>query len=132
MFLNQLNANEKLAFIALAEKAAEANGLIEDEEKRMIEAFRLEMNVGPDASLPFDDITALDVVAKGSERSRRIVFLELLALLKSGEDFDDEEREHAARLQTALGLDDETAQRINLQLGDYEYVYASLCETILV
>jgi len=132
MFLNQLSTNAKHAFMVLAEQAAEANGILEDEEKLMIEAFRIEMNIGQDMPVSFDDKTALDFIAQGSERTRRIVYLELLALLKSGEGYDDEEQEHVSRLQVELGLDDDTAQRIDSQLGDYEYVYTRLCETILV
>lgn len=132
MFLNHLSSDEKRAFISLAVQAAEVNGLLENEERQMLEAFRIEMGIGADVGTSIDAKTALALLAKGSERSRRIVFLELLALLKSGEGFDEQEREHARNLQEELGLDDDTVEQIDLQLGDYEYVYVSLCETVLV
>ena len=47
MFLNNLNNKQKKLFIQLAIKAAEANGIVELEEKNMLKSFAIEMNIPP-------------------------------------------------------------------------------------
>lgn len=69
MFLNNLNDDQKKLFIELAIKAAESNGTVALEEKNMLKAFAIEMNMKPVYSTDKDIESIIDeIIQKSSER----------------------------------------------------------------
>lgn len=92
MFLNKLNENEKVAFLELAHHIARSDNDFSDTQQGIIEKYRLEMQID-DIEYDidkFDIYTTLDKVQ--NQRSRKIVVLEIMALIYSDNFLHEEER----------------------------------------
>jgi uncharacterized tellurite resistance protein B-like protein len=92
MFLNKLNKNEKVAFLELAHHIARSDNDFSDTQKDIIEKYCLEMQIDDikyDVD-KFDIYTTLDKVQ--NQRSRKIVVLEIMALIYSDNFLHEEER----------------------------------------
>jgi len=92
MFLNRLNKEEKVAFLELAHHVARSDGDFADEEKEIISKYCMEMQI-EDIEFEeekFDIYTTLGKIEK--ERSRKIVILEIMALIYADNFLHEEER----------------------------------------
>lgn len=105
MFLNQLTAVEKEAFISLSVQAAKANGILATEEYVMIEEYCREMGI---PSFDTENIKSMDeiveVFQKSSERNKKIVLLEILGLVFSDGEYDTQEKTFIYDYAKKIGL----------------------------
>lgn len=105
MFLNSLNNIQKQLFQKLAIKAAEANGVVELEEKNMLKCFAVEMNIEP---FYFTDISMdnlmQEILKNSNEQVLRIFLFETLAIIISDSEFDEEEKKFVDTLSSKFGI----------------------------
>ena len=92
MFLNRLNQDEKMAFLELAHHIARSDNNFSEDQKSIIAKYCMEMQIEDityDAD-SFDIYTTLDKIK--DQRSRKIVLLEIMALIYSDDFLHEEER----------------------------------------
>lgn len=108
MFLKSLTATEQQAFIALAHRVAQADGVLVEAEAAMMRAYQDELGLAlqPEAMALEDAVAAF-----GSESSRRRAFLELIAVALADGHHHAAEVALLSRVQSAFGIDDATAER---------------------
>ena len=110
MFLHELNGEEKVAFMELAHLVAKSNGIVDEKEKRMLHTYSQEMglNISPTDlnQWSLEKITAFFE----SERIKRIVFLEAIAVAFADGVYHEEQKSLIGELKEALSIND----------GDYE------------
>ena len=132
MFLNSLSPTEKDNFMKLAMAMIKADGIVEDSEKQIMSAYANEMQI---AVRDFDEHDEIDraieeFAMNSTTQTKRIVFLELLALAFADGDHAAEEKALMRRLADTFGLDREfIEQAINLE-DAYVTVYSSLVNLI--
>lgn len=92
MFLNRLSSEEKVAFLELAHYVARSDNDFSEGEKGIIDKYCMEMqieNIEFDPDL-FDIYNTLDKIQ--SNGSKKIVLLEIMALIYSDDFLHEEER----------------------------------------
>lgn len=120
MFLNELNNEEKKAFLCLSVHAANANGVFEDEERAMMEEYCKEMGIAffdTKNTQPLEEI--MDIFQKSSKRVKKIVLLEILGLLYSDETYDDDEKKFVAEYGLKVGVSQEEIDMITFHIKRY-------------
>jgi len=104
MFLNQLSQEEKGAFLELAHHIARSDHDFSEDQKSIIAKYCMEMqmeNIEYDENT-FDIYTTLDKVK--NERSRKIVLLEIMALIYADDFLHEEERKVLEKILEEFGL----------------------------
>ncbi len=132
MFLNLLNNNQKELFLDLAIKAAEANGVVEIEEKNMLKAFSIEMQIPAryETIKSIDEI--LDTLEKiTAEKERRILTFELIGIIFADGQYDKREETFMSRISEKSGISMEQIQEMIEVLSEYEKVYDKICNVVL-
>lgn len=132
MFLNSLNPTEKDNFMKLAMTLIKADGVVEESEKQILSAYANEMQIqvrSLDEQCDTDKV--IEELAKSSSlKTRRIIFLELLALAFADGNYVAEEKELIKCLANAFELDKTFIDRaVNLEDA---YVAAYMSLVILV
>lgn len=92
MFLNRLNREEKIAFLELAHHIARSDNDFSETQKSIIDKYCMEMQI---EDIDYDDekfdiYDALAVIE--DRRSRKIVILEIMALIYADNFLHEEER----------------------------------------
>ena len=106
MFLNRLTLLEKETFISLGVRAAEANGIIVEEEYLALEEYCKEMGIAFFDVRNLRDMEYIVSVFSKSEKShKRIVLLELLGLMHIDKSYDEQEKEFVEKFANNIGLD---------------------------
>lgn len=132
MFLNSLNPTEKDNFMKLAMTLIKADGVVEESEKQILSAYANEMQIqvrSLDEQCDTDKV--IEEFAKSSSlKTRRIIFLELLALAFADGNYVAEEKELIKCLANAFELDKTFVDRaINLE-DAYVAAYMSLVNLV--
>lgn len=128
MFLNSLNPTEKDNFMKLAVAVIKADGVVEESEKQILSAYANEMQIPVcDLNEQSDADNIIKVFAINSTlQTKRIVFLELLALAFADGSYAAEEKALVQQLANAFEFDRAfIEQAINLT-DAYVAVYMSL------
>lgn len=128
MFLNSLNPTEKDNFIKLAVAIIKADGVVEESEKQILSAYAKEMQI-PVCSLEEqgDTVKIIKEFAETSTyQTKKIIFLELLALAFADGNYAVEEKTLVQQLANAFKFDQTfIEQAINLE-DAYVAAYISL------
>lgn len=121
MFLNQLNESNKENFLKLCVYASLANGVFAKEEKDTLYAYCREMDVEehiPETAETLEEI--IKTINENTQKSEKnIIILEILALVKSDNIFDDKEQEFMKEVVNGLGLADSCIDKYNELLNKY-------------
>lgn len=132
MFLNSLNSTEKDNFMKLAVAIIKSDGLVEESEMQILSAYANEMQI-PFCSLDeqVDNDKLINEFAKNSTpQTKRIVFLELLALAFIDGNYAVEEKSLVQQIASAFELDKEfIEQAINIE-DAYVAAYMSLVNLV--
>ena len=112
MFLHLLVDKEKDAFIDLARLAACCNGNVSDEEDIMIDQYCDEMGI----DIPITHAKTLDDVLAffkdSSPQSKKTVVFEIIGLLFSDGDFDENEMRFIRNLAVSLDIPKEQVEEM--------------------
>lgn len=91
MFLNELNKNEGIAFMQLVENLANADNTFAKEEKNLYYDYLEELKI-KESEIPKTDLNSVyEALKNSSERSKNIVYFELIGLALIDGEYDDEE-----------------------------------------
>lgn len=132
MFLNSLSPIEKDNFMKLAIAVIKADGIIGEQEKQVLSAYANEMQIGiEDIDVQIDIDNAIEALANEStDQSKRVIFVELLALAFADGNYVDEEKNIIQKLANSFNLGEDFIERaISLQ-DSYIAAYMSLVHLI--
>ena len=90
MFLMKLEENEKIAFMELARYIMKVNTSSGEKEQEILKAYAYEMNIDLHERFEFSNIGDLLKNFKSKEH-KKIVLLEIMALIYADEHIDEEE-----------------------------------------
>lgn len=132
MFLHLLNNEQKELFLDLAIKAAEANGVVELEEKNLLKAFSIEMQI---PSRYKTEKTTDEILAQlskiSNEREKKILSFELIGILLADGTYDDKEKVFITQISEQSNIPiDEIEKMINV-IDEYKAVYNKICDIVL-
>lgn len=132
MFLNLLNSIEKDNFMQLAMAIIKADGIIEESEKQIQSAYANEMQMqicNYEEQVDIDKIIE-EFAMNSTAQTKRIVFLELLALAFADGNCAIEEKTLIQQLANAFDIDRTFIEKaINLE-DAYMTVYMSLINMV--
>ncbi|MDQ7002631.1 MAG: TerB family tellurite resistance protein [Ghiorsea sp.] len=104
MFLNRLNTTEKEAFLKLAHHLARSDSDFSATQQEIIQGYCLEMQV-EDIDFDVDTFDIYHVLAVfTSARSRKVVLLEIMALIYADDFMHEEERKVLETLSECFDL----------------------------
>ena len=104
MFLGLLSPDEKSAFVALAEKMIDADGIVVPSESAALASLRQEVGMGGSEASEETDIATL-AQTFASRRSRVVALLELMGLGYSDTRFSIDERSLVSLLAHEMEVD---------------------------
>ena len=132
MFLNSLNPTEKDNFMTLAVAVIKADGVVEESEKQILSAYANEMLIpicNLDEQCDVDSIIK-EIAMTSTPQTKRIIFLELLALAFADGNYAAEEKALVQQLADAFEFDRAfIEQAINLE-DAYVAAYMSLVNLV--
>ncbi len=132
MFLNSLNSTEKDNFMKLAVAVIKADGVVEESEKQILSAYANEMQIpvcNLDKQCDADSIIK-EFAVTSTLQTKRIIFLELLALAFADGNYAAEEKALVQQLTDAFEFDRAfIEQAINLE-DTYVAAYMSLVNLV--
>lgn len=132
MFLNSLNPVEKDNFMKLAVAIIKADGIVEESEKQILSAYANEMQI-PVCNLEEQgdtDKVIKEFAMNSTIQTKRIVFLELLALAFADGNYAAEEKALVQELADAFDFDKSfIEQAVNLE-DAYVAAYMSLVNLV--
>jgi len=109
MFLNNLDKNEKIAFLNLAHYLARSDGDFSEKQKEIINTYCYEMNID---DIEFDENNFnIDLVLKSikNKKSQKIVLLEVMALVYSDNILHPEEEKVINLMLDIFGIEKNVA-----------------------
>lgn len=120
MFLLQLNDNQKTLFLNLAKEAAKSNGIVNNNEKRLIEAYADEMGINSDvtSSLSVERI-CLDLKDISSKKELNQMCFEIASLLLGDMDFDSDEHSFLAKVCSIWEIDSSKCDEMLTYINEY-------------
>ena len=126
MFLKLLNVDAKEKFLKLCVFASNSNGFLENEERLLIFEYCREMNLKEES---FEDLMSEmnDVM---SLKEKKIVLLEILALIKCDGVYDKKEKEFMEKIISKFGFEDIALDEYNDLLEKYMQIGKELFELI--
>lgn len=131
MFLDKLNNEEKEAFLSLSVHAAKANGVVEEEEKNMIEEYCREMGI---SFFDAEDVMPLSKVVEtyieSEVQSRKIVLLEILGLVYADGTYDATEKAFIQDFAEKICLDPETVEKQTELVVRYLTLVKEMAESV--
>ena len=106
MLLNNLNENEKTAFISLCNIFAAVNGVVEEAEKKQMKEYCDEMFIEYDENKLYNYDEIYNVFSKSSKTNKKIVLCELVGLIYSDGIMDDIEKNELMKFAKHIEIDD--------------------------
>lgn len=131
MFLDQLNSKEQEAFLSLSVHAAKANGVVEEEEKDMIEEYCREMGISffdAENVIPIEKV--VESYADSEIQCRKIVLLEILGLVYADGTYDVKEKEFIRNFAQNICLDPETVKKQTELIVKYLALVKEMAESV--
>lgn len=126
MFLRTMNDEQKRLFLTLAERAADANGIRDENEENLLIAYADEMDI--DVSI--EDIPTEDIYAKLLKISNPVeinqMTFELVGLLLSDGEYDSDEKQFVDKLSVGLKVPKERIEKMFDLVGQYSGLIKSI------
>lgn len=129
MFLNLLNQKEKDNFLKLAVAAIKADGVIEDAEIQTLSAYAHEMQIPVcNTDDPVDvEVIVGEFAANSTSKVKRIVLVELLALVFADGDYSAEEKGLVQQIANAFNFNADLVDHV----VDLEKSYMASCSSLV-
>ena len=131
MFLHTMTDKQKNLFMKLAIKAAEANGIVELEEKNMLKAYGIEMGIKPiyETDSNTEDIIA-ELNAICDDKTKRIIVFEVLGIMISDSEYDEEEKNFVNEMISAFSIPSDQKDEMLGVLKEYANVFKKISNLI--
>ncbi len=131
MFLNQLTLAEKEAFVSLTVHAANANGIFEENEYKIIEEYCKEMGIAFfDAKNVMSMNRIVEIFKEAEEKHKKIVLLETLGLLHADGFYDEKEKKFVIDYANKIGLKDSDVETQSVLIDRYIGLVKEIYDTI--
>lgn len=131
MFLNRLDIVEKRAFLDLAVRAAEANGLFDKEEYQMVEDYCKEMGIAFFDSRNIKEFKEIiEVFKNADEQNKKIAVLEIIGLMYADSEYDNKESQFVNSFAEGIGVSNEAVEKIKGLLKKYIDISGELVQCI--
>ena len=132
MFLNSLNSKEKDNFMKLAVALIKADGVVDISEKEILDVYANEMRI---KSYDLEILTNIDDIIKefateSTSQTKRVIFVELLALAYADGEYVVEERNIIQKLAEAFELDKDFIEKVIGLEDAYTSVYKTLINLV--
>ena len=112
MFLHDIPENLMGSFLNMAYSVIAADGKVTEEEKNMLDQYKLELNVKELPKMKEVDINKeLDKFARLTDIVKREIFFELFSLTLIDNDFDDSERKIMNSIAKKLSVNKEDMKK---------------------
>lgn len=126
MYLKYLDSEERKYFLELAQLIAQSNGFIDEKEEAMLEYFRDEMSLSHSEyelkQMSLDDILQYEL----DEKTKRIFFLEGLAIAFADGIYHKEQEEIIVRLKKKYGFSQELYEQFKEKIITINKVYGEV------
>ncbi len=132
MYLNKLSGEQKNLFLDLCIHAAMANNVLADEEKALIDQYCDEMDISSprySAETSVEDVRA-KLAEISSEPEKRIIVLEIAALMLADNEHDESEKAFMRELTQSLGITDDEYDKILDFVGKIIGLYSEINEFV--
>lgn len=132
MFAKNFNENEKKYFTELLLIMAESDGDIQDEEKELLEIFRIEMDLKniPEKS-SYDIESVLSELSKSNESIKKAIYFELYTLVKADNIIDDSELKLLNKISSKLSISQDKVNNIRKAADTLAVAYSEIIQQIL-
>lgn len=123
MYLMSLSENVKKAFLELAYMVAVSDNDYSDEEKLVMEAYKIELQIEYDlqklGSNIDPDMVVQVLCADASIAEKKIIVFEIIGLAMTDNQYDDEERKMIKQMNAAFKLDDDYPAKCEAMINKY-------------
>ncbi len=133
MFLALLSDENKEKFIELCSLAADADGMVVEDEKNMIYAYCREMNIKekfPENNHTLEEILA-SIKKDSTEQEQKIIVFESLGLLSADDEYTAEEEAFMQKILEAFEMSKESFNQMMSLFTIYKSVYKELWKTVI-
>lgn len=130
MFLNQLSHHQKEAFIELAHMVAKADGVVGPEEESLLSTYLFEMQMET-GTYKAKGTSLVNILRQFLDiKGQRIIYIEIIALVHTDQDFSEEEKTIVKELELAFGIKDREREQIFEWLKRINQIYAEGYELV--
>lgn len=122
MFLKELNKEEAIAFINLVSIFADVDNEFAKEEKVLLKEYKEELEIDEKEiyNLKYDDI--IEIIRKSSDRSKRIIYFELVGLSLVDGEYEDKEVDFLENLASELKI----TRATKIAIANYFYNFTDV------
>jgi len=120
MFLNELSKSEGIAFMQLVKDLANSDNTFAKEEKNLYNNYLDELNINESEIQDINLNSAYDTLKNSSERSKNIIYFELIGLALIDGEYDEKEVDFLEEI--GKNLDVKRNKRISFANYFYNFV----------
>ena len=120
MFLNELSKSEGIAFMQLVKDLANSDNTFAKEEKNLYNDYLDELNINESEIQDINLNSAYDTLKNSSERSKNIIYFELIGLALIDGEYDEKEVDFLEEI--GKNLDVKRNKRISFANYFYNFV----------
>jgi tellurite resistance protein len=128
MFLDNLTFVEQEAFIKLAHIVASTHGIVEEQERKLLESYTAELGI----DYIFHDlhdvtIDSIESIANTlqNEKTKRKVFVEIVAIAFADGVYEESEKKVIFKIRKAFHFTDQYYEQVKKWVQDYNKIYLS-------
>ena len=125
MYLNYLSQREKRIFLKLSHVISEADGIVLENEMRLIHQYAEEMQISPEEMAEEDvDSVLAEISNNSTNKAKRIIFAELLAIALIDDNYEGSEIAFMGKIADVLNI----SPKIEFQISNAVYNYVRACD----
>ncbi len=127
MFLRTLKSEQKPLFLGLAYQAANANGVVESSEKRLINGFAEELGIAENnySTLELEEICN-NLVEISSRKELIEMSFEILGVMMGDTTYDEDEKAFMKEMNKIFGVSDDILKEMEDCLREYLAIYKKI------
>lgn len=125
MYLNYLTQREKRIFLKLSHVVSEADGIVLENEMRLIHQYAEEMQISPEEMAEEDvDSILAEISNNSTKKAKRIIYAELLAIALVDDNYEESEIVFMKKIANLLKI----SPIIEFQISNAVSNYVRACD----